>query len=502
MGPIQRILAGGSLSWSASLEGVTVPARVAVIGGGISGLAAAYCLRQALGETAEIVVFDKQPQIGGQLRVSDVAGLPVDEGAESLLARRPEAVDLARAVVGADDIVHPAPVGAALYSRGQLWPLPAGAVMGVPATRAGVVGPLTESEAQAMDADSDAHPSLPMPISGDVAIGRLVAARYGQAVVDRLVEPLLGGVYAGHAAELSLDATVPALGAAAREHSSLAAAVHAAAGGGRRASSSSSARQSPVFAGVIGGVGRLPALVANAARASIRTGVTVRELTRTKTGWQLVTGPAPHPSLYEADAVVVATPAAATAKLLRTTVPLAAAELAAVESASMAVVALAMPRSAFAVSPSTSGFLVPPVEGRLVKAVTYSSVKWPWLGEQAGDTVLLRASVGRHRQEADLQRDDAELVRLVLSELAESAGLSGAPIDTRVTRWGGALPQYAVGHVERAGRVRAAISAAPGLAVCGSAYDGVGVAACVGTARSAATRVVDHLAARRARIEA
>ncbi|MGH8827993.1 MAG: protoporphyrinogen oxidase, partial [Jiangellaceae bacterium] len=260
----------------------TGPTRVVVIGAGISGLSAAWFLRQALGESAEIVVLEKGERIGGALRVSEVAGLPVDEGGEALLARRPEALDLARAVGLEPDIVHPAPVGAGLWSRGRIWPLPAGTVMGVPADPTALAGILTTDEIAAATADA----SLPgLPIDDDVAIGELVAARMGRAVVDRLVEPLLGGVYAGHADQLSLDATVPSLGAAVREHPSLQNAVRAVQVGG------AASPAGPVFAGLVGGVARLPVAVAEASGAIIRTGVTTRELRRVTGGWELVTGP-------------------------------------------------------------------------------------------------------------------------------------------------------------------------------------------------------------------
>lgn len=464
--------------------------RVAVIGGGISGLTAAWFLRQGLGSDARIVVYEKKPDIGGHLKVSDVAGVPVDEGAESLLSRRPEAVDLARAVGLDDDIVHPAALGAALWTRGRLADMPAGTVMGVP-ERPGVMSAVL-NEAELARAAADAR-EPGMPITGDIAIGRLVRDRFGPAAAERLVEPLLGGVYAGRADELSLDATVPALGEQVRRHRSLGAAVAAV----RAATPPASG---PVFAGLRGGVGRLPGAVARASGAVIRTGVTVRELHRRAEGWRVVSGPVPSPAVDDVDAVVLAVPAAPAARLLRSPCPAAAAELAGVDAASMAIVTLAVPRSAFPTMPSKSGFLVPPADGRLVKAVTYSSLKWPWLGEAGGDLVLLRASIGRHGQVAELQRDDAELVVGVLADLYDATGLTGAPVDARVTRWGGALPQYAVGHVERVTRIRAAVESTPGLAVCGAVYDGVGVAACVAAARAAAQRVVGERAAQHARI--
>ncbi|SDU74129.1 protoporphyrinogen oxidase [Jiangella alkaliphila] len=472
--------------------GRVIDVRVAVVGGGISGLAAAWFLRQSLGPDAEIVVLEKQPVVGGHLRVSDVAGLPVDEGAESLLARRPEAVDLAVAVGLGDDVVHPASVGAGLWSRGAIVPLPAGTVMGVPADPAQLAGVLTVAEMTAAIARDASYPQL--RVEEDVAIGRLVRSRYGDAVADRLVEPLLGGVYAGRADELSLDATVPALGAAVRTARTLGEAVAAASPG-------AAAGAGPVFAGLTGGVGRLPGAVAAASGADVRTGVTVRSVERTADGWRLVIGPVPEPSVLDVDAVVVATPAVAAARLLADAAPAAAAELGGVEAASMAIVTLALPADGFPAAPSSTGFLVPPVDGRTIKAVTFSSVKWPWLGGRAGGLVLLRASLGRHGEASDLQRDDDELVAAALADVRAATGYAGAVADSRVTRWGGALPQYAVGHLDRVARVRAAVDALPGLAVCGAVYDGVGLAACVGAAHDAASGVAAYLSDRRARIE-
>jgi oxygen-dependent protoporphyrinogen oxidase len=256
----------------------------------------------------------------------------------------------------------------------------------------------------------------------------------------------------------------------------------------------SAAPGTPVFAGIRGGVGRLAQAVATASGASIQTRTTVRAIAPAAGAkWRLETGPAPFAEVMTADAVVLAVPPSPAARLLDRVVPDAARELRQVEQASVAIVSLAVPRSAFPQIPESSGFLVPPVEGRTIKAVTFSSVKWPWLAELAGDIVVLRASVGRHRQAGELQRSDDEIVDGVLADLADAVGLAGRPVEARVTRWGGGLPQYAVGHVERMDRVRAAVANVPGLAVCGAAYEGVGIAACVALARTAADSVLADL---------
>jgi oxygen-dependent protoporphyrinogen oxidase len=173
----------------------------------------------------------------------------------------------------------------------------------------------------------------------------------------------------------------------------------------------------------------------------------------------------------------------------------AAAGLGEIATASMAIVTLAYPDAAFPAPPQGSGFLVPAVDGHAVKAVTFSTVKWPHLRTGAAAVHIVRCSVGRLGEEALLQRDDGELAALAAADLAAATGVRGAPADIRVSRWGGGLPQYTVGHVGRVTRIRAAVAAQPGLAVCGASYDGIGIPACIASARAAADQVIAGLAA-------
>nr|WP_055505924.1 protoporphyrinogen oxidase [Nonomuraea pusilla] len=457
-------------------------AHVVVVGGGISGLAAAWFLRQGAGERVRVTVLESSPRIGGKLYASEVAGVSVDAGAESMLARRPEGKELAAAVGLAGDLVLPGTLRSSIYSRGTLHALPKAQVMGVPAdlaelARSGIISP---AGLLRVPLDQILPATL---VRTDVSVAAYIRARMGGEVVERLIEPLLGGVYAGRSDMLSLEATMPRVAAVARSERSLLSAA-------RHLVEEAPKDAGPVFATLRGGIGVLPEAVAKASGADVRTGVTVRELHRTESGWRLVTGPVPRPEVIEADAVVVATPAPAAARLLKEEAPRAAAELARIDYASMAVVTLAYPLDAFPEPPATSGYLVPPVEGRPVKAVTFSSVKWPHL---ASDLVVLRCSIGRVGEEHLLQREDAELVSLATAEMADVMGVRGLPVDTRVTRWGGGLPQYNVGHLDRVARVRAAVAVQPGLAVCGAAYDGLGIPACLATARTAAGRILDQL---------
>ena len=177
----------------------------------------------------------------------------------------------------------------------------------------------------------------------------------------------------------------------------------------------------------------------------------------------------------------------------------AAAALGGIGYASMAIVTLAYPRSAFPRPPQGSGYLVPAVDGRPVKAVTFSSVKWPHLQVGHRELILVRCSLGRIGEEGVLHRDDSALAALAAADLAAATGVRGAPVDARVTRWGGALPQYTVGHRDRVAAIRASVATQPGLAVCGAAYDGIGIPACIATARAAADQIAAHLRDRRPR---
>ncbi|MFE7070310.1 protoporphyrinogen oxidase [Streptomyces sp. NPDC057620] len=467
----------------------TGPGHVVVIGGGIAGLAAAHRLLNA---GARVTVLEASDRLGGKLLPGSIAGARVDLGAESMLARRPEAVALAHEVGLADRLRPPNAVGASIWTRGALRPMPKGHVMGVPADAAALTGVLSDEGLRRIERDRE----LPRTeVGDDVAVGAFVAERLGREVVDRLVEPLLGGVYAGDAYRISMRSAVPQLFEAARTHASLTEGVReiqAKAARGLRPDQPAG----PVFMGIEGGIGQLPLAVAESVRArggEIVTGAPVTELRRVtgdaagaerQEGWRVVTGD----RTLVADAVVVAVPAGAAAALLGTEAPAAAAELAAVEYASMALITLAYRRDEAAL-PEGSGFLVPPVDGRTIKASTFASQKWGWIAEENPDTVVLRTSVGRYGETEILGRDDADLVDVSRHDLREATGLTARPLETRVTRWDDGLPQYPVGHHARVARIREHVAKVPGLAVCGAAYDGVGIPACVASANAAVDRL-------------
>jgi protoporphyrinogen/coproporphyrinogen III oxidase len=441
--------------------------HVVVVGGGIAGLAAAYTLSR---EDHQVTVVEAASRVGGKLRVSEVDGIAVDEGAEQLLQRVPEGVDLAREVGLGDDLTVPTRTGAGLVVRGSLHPLPSRTVMGVPGSLASVRGVLGPGELARATADV----VLPArSVRDDMSVADFVGQRLGRGVVDRLVEPLLGGVYAGRPELLSAKATLPPQLTATR--GSLLRAV--------RRMMSTVQDGSPVFAGVRGGLGRLPDAVVQASGAEIVLRRTVRRIERTAHGWRVVHGPTTDEQAIDCDAVVVAVPAAPATRLLSDVAPAAAAELAGIDYASMAIVTTVW-RDVDV--PAGTGYLVPSIERRPVKAATFTSAKW---GLETGGRQVVRCSIGRYGEVAELQRDDDDLVELAAAELRDRLGFRGAPVASRLSRWGGGLPQYAVGHVDRVRRIRDAVAAVPGLAVCGAAYDGVGVPACIRSGQLAATRL-------------
>lgn len=460
--------------------------RVAVIGAGVSGLAAATEIAR-LRPDAEVVVYEQSATVGGKLRSATLAGHPVDVGAEAMLARRPEGLEFIDAAGLAAERVDPLTTSAGVWSAAGLRPIPSGTVMGVPgdvdaARRSGVFTAATVDQLAAEE--HTPHD----PVTEDVAVGRLVAQRLGAEVVDRLVDPLLGGVYAGRADRLSLRATVPALARELANGGSLVAAAARAASG----SAHTNAAAAPVFTSVQGGLGRVPGALVEHAAFTVRTSTAVRAIRRTGTGFTLAIGPRPDAVEVSVDAVVIAVPAVKAAALVGDLAPAAAAELAAIDTASVAIVSIAVPTAGVTLPPG-SGLLVPAGAPSLVKGVTISSQKWP--GAPA-DLAFIRASIGRFRDEGVLQRDDAELAARAVTDLGVLLGADLRPVDVLVTRWGGALPQYEVGHVERVERIRSSVATVPGLAVAGASYDGVGIPACVASGRAAAGQAVAGWAGR------
>lgn len=458
-----------------------------MIGGGIAGLAAAHALVAEGG--VEVVLLEASERLGGKILTTPFAGRMVDEGPDAFLARVPPAVDLATDVGLGDDLVSPA-VGRAFITKGsELLTFPAGVVLGVPSDLAALVRSRVVSARGVARAALDL--ALPgKPLRGDDSVGALVRRRLGPEVHERLVDPMLGSINAGRTEELSVQVAAPQIAAAAAKERSLVRALRA------QLRDNPPDPSRPVFHAPRGGMATLVDALEKhlrAAGADIRTGASVDHLARTGArGWALAGAGVPGDAVDAVDAVIVATPGPSAARLVEPLCTPAAVALRSLEYASVAVVTFAYRRSAVGHPLDGSGFLVPRGEGRLLTACSFASTKWAHLAHE--DSVVLRASAGRMRDDRSSILGDEELAARLHDELAELLGIAEAPSETRVSRWPNAFPQYRPGHLETMREAEAALLAeAPGLALAGAVRRGVGIPTCIATGQEAAATVLRAL---------
>jgi oxygen-dependent protoporphyrinogen oxidase len=449
-----------------------------VVGAGITGLAAAW---EAAGQGARVVLLDGADRPGGKLRTSPVAGTPLDESADAFLARVPEAVDLCTELGIETELVSPATGHAFVWSRDELRPLPTEQLLGVPTDLDAVAATGILSDAGLARARADLERTDADPADGgDESLGGLIRRRLGDEVLDRLVGPLVGGIWAGNPDHLSIETAAPQLAALRDRHPSL---ITAAADA--RAAALGAAGNRPVFLTPRRGMTHLvEALVAGLGdRVRLEQPVTGLELQglHASNRWRIA------PAGITAEAVVVATPAFAAAPLVAPHARAAGQTLAAIDHASVALVALAVPREGVGHPLDGSGFLVPPPEGRLMTACSWWSSKWPHLAHDPS-LVLLRVSAGRDGDQRALALDDAELLDALLLDLRDILDLHATPVDVRINRWRRSFPQPRPGHLQRVAAVEdELVRATPGLAVAGAWARGVGIPACIRAGRRAAS---------------
>lgn len=446
---------------------------VAVVGGGVSGLVAAYRLRRSLGSSARIVLLERSSRVGGKLRTVDLAAGPVDVGAEAFIARRPEVTDLVDELGLSGRIVHPSTARPLLYAGGRLNPLPVGTLMGIPANGRSVAGLVDDDTVARIENE----PNVPLhwDAHGDVSVAELVTARFGEQVVRRSVDPLLGGVYSGLSDTAGVRATVPTLAAALDAGAtSLTEAVTAAL---------PTPSNTPVFGTLREGYGVLLDALVRAAAPEVHLDTAVTGLARRNGRWSVE-------PIGEVDGVVLAVPAANAAGLLAGQVPAAAGHAGQIPLASSVVVALAYSRDVDL--PENSGILVATGEDLSAKAFTLSTRKWPHLARR--EVVLARASFGRFGDDTLVDAPEDDLIALARADLSTAIGVDEAPVAAFVQRWHGGLPQYRPGHNDVVTAFEAEIAQVRGLEVAGAMLHGVGVPACVATGTAAATRLVAEMA--------
>jgi oxygen-dependent protoporphyrinogen oxidase len=521
---------------------------VSVIGGGITGLAAAWQLATTLPQGVRVVLLEADARLGGKLRTGELGGRPVELGADSFLARRDEALALCHELGLGAELISPASNRAYVWARGMLRPLPSGLAMGVP-TR---MGPLARSgifslaglgrtaldlllppvprrriavghnrtgqagktgdTPGAFDVPAAEHASETDEAHDDESVGSVVRRRLGSEVHDRLADPLIGGIHAGPVDTMSAAAVLPALLRADRQPGSLMRALRPMAsrpsparralstGGGKARPSGtedpSPPEEKPVFMTIRGGLQRLVDRLTAALEergVEIRLGARAEGLDRPAgpseaSRWSIATAQ----GNVEADGVVVAVPAGAASGLFRKHDPSLAELLDGVPYASLTLVTVRFSRRAVGSSLEGTGFLIPTSKERLLTACTWLSSKWPDLDRP--DDVLMRASMGRYGDERSAQMSDDEVAGHTLRELRQMLDLSGEPLETVVTRWPEALPQYLVGHLQRVQAVEQGAARHRGLALAGAALHGVGIPACIGSGRHAAKNLLDGLA--------
>lgn len=478
--------------------------RLAVIGGGLSGLSAAYYLHRAM-PGAQLSVFEAQNRVGGVIVTERRDGWLIEHGADCFSTNPPEALQLCRDLGVEGDLIEPEPRGRrAMISRGnRLLPVPEGFVLMRP-TRMGAVlrSPLLSwSGKLRLIAERFVKPRQD---DSDESLASFVRRRFGRETLDRLVQPLVAGIYTADAEQLSMQATMLQFVKMEREHGSLIAATLASrreeAASLERASSGARYGQFRVFPE---GMGRLLEELARALPAgTIEYDTRVEALERTSDGRWRVRIRGREDVLV--DGLLLAVPAPVAASLLQSTTEnstaaeqaagRAAAELAAIPYASSALVVLGVETSRIARLPDAFGFVVPAIDRRRILAGSFASHKFP--GRTPAGRTLIRVFMGGALQPGLLEQDDAGLIRIAREELAELIGLSGEPELSFVRRWNRAMPQYHVGHRQRVERIEAELAQLPGLEIAGNGLHGVGIAPVVGTARRAAERLTQSAATR------
>ena len=471
------------------------PIRVAIVGGGITGLSAAYRLQELAreqGQPIELTVIEADERLGGKIVTERTdEGFLIEGGPDSMATMKPQGLEFCRELGLGDELIEPpADKTAYILFNGRLHVLPRGAMGFIPTPQSMMAFLGSDLFSVRGKLRMGLEPFIPAKRDGrDESLGSFVQRRLGREPLERLAEPLLAGVYASDADNLSLNATFPQFASLERKYGGL---VRGAvmARKRRQAASSSNSQSKPksVFAALRTGLSTLiDTLEAQLSDARILKGTPVRSIEQI--------GDAEYrlhlnDETIDADRVLLATPAFVTADLMDSLSVEAAEQLMKIPYSGTAIATLAYRRSDVEHPLDATGFLVPRTEPRAITACTWSSSKWANRAPEG--YALLRCFFGRAGSAEDaLQASDDDLAHTAAREMRELVGATGEPILSRVHRWEGAMPQYEVGHLDKLARIDAALEAFPGLEVAGSGYRGIGLPDCIKQGHEAAERLMN-----------
>lgn len=464
--------------------------RVAIVGGGVAGLSAAFALRR-LNPAIQVDLFEASDHLGGAIRTESVGGFLVEHGADMFATEPKAAMELCRELAIDDELLTPLPAarGAAIVQRGKLVKIPDGFVL----MRPTLLWPMMRTPLLSWAGKVRLLAEPWMATRGEIddeSIESFVSRRLGRETLDRIVQPLVGGIYTGDVSRLSMAATMPQFWEMERRDGSLyRATVRRHREGIDSVEKNSAGARYENFRSFQTGMSRLiEALAAHLDPQRTHLSTPVHALTKTEQGWSITTERQRIDRPF--DHLIMATPAKAAAKLLAGVVPEASQALSEIGFASSAVVVLGIRQSDVQLTLPIAGFIVPIIEGRNILAVSFTGDKFA--GRTPAGHKLLRVFIGGELQKTLLQRSDDALVELAKDELRQLIGLRGEPVLTRVIRWNEAMPQYHVGHLQRLETIAESVAKHPGLSIIGNSLHGVGIAPTIAHARKVAQAVADH----------
>lgn len=469
--------------------------HLTVIGGGIAGLAAAYAAVQRVGQDGlplRVTLIEAEPRWGGKILTDRTDGFVIEGGPDTFLATKPRGVGLCREL-GLEARLHGTnqqQKNTYVMRSGRLAPLPEGLMMMIPSK----FGPMLRTSLLSWPQKTRMGIDFllpPQPANGDESLGAFVSRRLGRAAYERLIEPLMSGIYAGDGDKLSLQSTFPYLRDMENRHGGL---IKGALAARKKMASNGNSRPGSrsIFLTPTTGLAEIvEELVSRlqAGGADLRAGVPAARIRRSSNGYQVVLASG---ETIETQALVLASPAYASGGLLEELDPALAAELHAIEYTSTATISLAYRLSDLPRPLDGYGYVIPRREGRRALACTWTSTKFPHRAPEG--YALLRVFAGRAGQEADIPWDETGLLKLAREEVQHTLGISAEPLLSRVFLWEKAMPQYNLGHPARLERINAALQKWPALALAGNGYRGIGIPDCIHSGEAAVSRVLEQAA--------